>query len=287
METKDSGLNPSLREEVELISPDENYMGKSLSEWIGEYTNWLIQPNPDANNDGEVVFLRGFDFHYTSVQTFSKSVGPAFQDIEPVIMVGKESLYVDVNKPILFPIIMAIGESIDTKLDDNQTCRINYVRSIFDGYSAKSKQVTIDEKDMINNNSAMNKHHVESSEFTLNVPDAPYGSSLKDSMKLPLRTPGKRSSVVSGIFFMLRFLKKSPDSHILRFYSDGGRKSMLCDSDALYNIGVVDTMGEVISHRHYRSIIHKLNKKLESKEIEKPEYDKLKKIEDMIKRTRE
>jgi hypothetical protein len=274
MQTKDSGLNRDLEEDCELLDPNQNYMGKSFSEWIAEYTNWLIQPNPDLNNNGEVVFLRGLDFHDLNEKTATKGVGPAFQDIEPVAMVGKDSIYIPVKKPILFPIVMAIGESIDTKLDDNNACRMNYVRSIFDGYSANSNQVKVDGKNLMSDDSKMNNYHIESSEFTLNVPDVPYGSSLKDVIKMPLRTPGKRSCVVSGIFFMLKFLKRSPNSHILRFYSNSC-KTMLCDTDGLYYIKVLDTEGEVMSSRHDKILSYKLMKKLKTGEITDYEHKSL------------
>lgn len=261
--------------QYEFMPPSKNYMGKPFSDWISEYVNWIIQPNPDRNNDGEVIFLRGFDIPTTSIEQMPKTVGPNFQDLRPVVRVGYETLVVPIDKPIFFPLVMALAESLDSKLDDNELCRRNYIRRLYSTEDPWIDQIKINGAPIdLPPDMKMRDFKVESNEFMINVPDVPYGTSLKDYMNTPLRTPGKRACVASGYFFMMKFAG-SESGVVLHFKSNGERDRLLSGSDALYNIRIHKTMSQVISDRHLNEISEILENKKRTGKISEEEHDKL------------
>lgn len=268
-------FTPSISDaQYEFMPPSKNYMGKPFSDWISEYVNWIIQPNPDRNNDGEVIFLRGFDIPKTPIEHMPKTVGPNFQDLRPVVRVGYETLFVPIDKPIFFPLVMALAESIDSKLDDNELCRRNYIRRLYSTDDPSIDQIKINGAPIVlPPDMKMRDFKVESNEFMINVPDVPYGTSLKDFMNTPLRTPGKRACVASGYFFMMKFTTEN-DS-VLHFKSNGERDRLLSGSDALYNIRIHKTISQAISDRRLNEISEILESKKKAGKISEEEFDKL------------
>jgi len=41
-----------------VLQPIETFKNKRYIDWIEDWSNWFYQPNPDRNNDGDVVFCR-------------------------------------------------------------------------------------------------------------------------------------------------------------------------------------------------------------------------------------
>ena len=48
--------------EWQVVDPHANYLGLPYGEWVRNWVNWLIRPDPDQHNNGPVVYLRGLDF---------------------------------------------------------------------------------------------------------------------------------------------------------------------------------------------------------------------------------
>ena len=52
---------------IKVLKPNESYRGRNYSDWIEEWSNWLVSSSVDYNTDGHMLFLRG-NLEYESDQ---------------------------------------------------------------------------------------------------------------------------------------------------------------------------------------------------------------------------
>ena len=173
-----------------VIPPNEPFKNKRYIEWVQDWSNWFYQPNPDRNNNGDVVFLR------------SKPLGEGNYADEGIVMVGNESLEISADQRVLVPIITANYVS-----DNSESPEWMYgmVRShissgdnppVVEQLRINGDPIKLfDPKDMDFSN-----YEIETPLFMLSIPESSSGKSLKDHMEVPMQTPGLFSSVTRGYF---------------------------------------------------------------------------------------
>ena len=60
---------------IKVLKPNESYRGRNYSDWIEEWSNWLVSSSVDYNTDGHMLFLRG-NLEYESDQSGNRFVKP-------------------------------------------------------------------------------------------------------------------------------------------------------------------------------------------------------------------
>ena len=180
------------------------FKNKGYKEWVQDWSNWFYQPNPDQNNNGDVVFLRSIAF---SEGVYSK---------EPNVMVGADSLVISDNQRVLVPIITANSVFFNTERPD---IMYGYVRShILNGDNPPLlSQLKINGKQIKSKNLAegFSPYEIETPVFQIAIPDDTEGKSLKEQGDDIFDSAGLFPAVTRGYFILLQFM---PDKDQQGYY---------------------------------------------------------------------
>ena len=88
----------------------------SYSEWVMTWCNWLYSEDPDRNNGGDIIFLRG-NVNYLPVN--DSGIGPRFIDPKAIYdRTGEDGLTIFERTAILVPVIVGmliVGEYMREK----------------------------------------------------------------------------------------------------------------------------------------------------------------------------
>jgi hypothetical protein len=253
--------------EYTVIQPSQTFKNKTYVEWVEDWSNWFYQANPDRNNNGEVVFLRGMPLS-----------GGNYAG-EGVVMVGNESLEISEDQGVLIPVITA-----NYVADHSETTEWLYgtVRShIFGGdHPPFKEQLRINGKPIEDGSGEahLGKYEIETPIFMLNIPDSSYGPSLKDQMETPMQSPGFFPSATRGYFVILRL---STGEYDIECYATGATTALgQYHASLLYHIIVQESREReqvnVPPSRLSNSIIATLQDKHIKGEIDKNEFERLK-----------
>lgn len=244
--------------EYTLVNPNSLYRGKSYSDWATDWFNWYLSADADNHNSGPVVFLRSqgipksktgvsgqvdvsdtsSDSHFTDFDYPAKYVN------DPNIRVGKDRLQVFDDQAVFIPIIVAyqLGGSVAQYRDWGNMQDFTGLLIDNGDNPPAPYQLTIDNIPM----------HLEDGEektvfemidfrivtpiFTAVVPDAPYGTSIKDFVEEGSIPPGTHPVIVDGYFVMLKF---TPGSYWVHSWASTGREPRgPYFSELLYQIDV-------------------------------------------------
>jgi hypothetical protein len=232
------------------------------------------------------VFLRGIDFLDTassgsSLQTSETSVLRKGLQPNPMIMVGNNSLEISEDQAVFFPIAMSLVESGDNNISDSETSR----RSVLNTQIGRlpkpnlTDQITVNGVPIDDDNFSNEDILIESPEFTLSIPDVPFGSSLKDFLNIPLKTPGKYQCVVGGYFLLIKF---APGDYIIHFFGDFLTNAglELDHLEGLYNVRVnkIRTSSIRSTQKFTSQLLSLAKSKFDKGEIMDSEYKKLERI---------
>jgi hypothetical protein len=190
-------------------SPNERFKNKTYTEWVQLWSNWFYQSNPDHNNNGDVVFLRGLPL-----------TGGNYAD-EGVVMVGNNSLEISADQPVLIPIIMSNFVADSTQTSD---WLYGMVRSHILGgdHPPHKEQLRINGKPMHDGNpddDSLGEYDIETPVFMISIPDAPVGMSLKHQIQNPIEATGFFPSVTRGYFVMLQL--NAGENYVIESYATG------------------------------------------------------------------
>jgi hypothetical protein len=176
---------------------------------------WLVSENPDDHNNAEVIFCRGCDFP----ESGQKIGYPSY----PAMMVGDRALNILNTQYLFLPVVFTTATDIEDRAGTVQERSYVAWRDTMVGDSPPlAKQILIDGKpiDLPNQKQDLSDFLVYTRDFTLNIPNAPYGKSLRDYFDIPMTTPGNRQAMIGGYFVLFRF-EQPGTQHTLAFEARG------------------------------------------------------------------
>ena len=186
------------RNNWQVISPACNYLGLSYGQWAARWLNWLLSVDPDLNNNGPIVFLRGVDFE--------RRMGSYMN----FIRIGKERIRVSLDQAVFFPIIcLFVDEHMVPSLDDEQ----KRLSDVFDGalnadHPPQPNQTTLNGDPIVSN---LTDFFTVSPDFILHVPEASYEPSSKRTLgqlfKIPITYAGDWKAAIGGVFALMKPLQ--------------------------------------------------------------------------------
>jgi hypothetical protein len=280
--------------DYEVVEAHGTYAGKTYSEWISDWYNWFLSKDPDEHNNGPVFFLKSYPsprILKTKVEGNESSDGSYKSTFlnYPNLVVGNDSPEIFDDQAILAPVMGANMDADDPSITEEYMR--NWVRNQIDNGDnpPKSYQLTINDQPVFDDVDELLKYRVETPLFQLMVPEAEFGSSLKDFMEIPYK-PGAYNSIADGYFVLLKGL--AVKEYTIHSYSQGsnyGGKQRYF-SEYLYHIKVVSRNGRtsspslgIVPERFTNILREELRVKRSDKEIGKSEYEK---FLNAIKRTR-
>lgn len=178
--------------------PDFRFKEKGYIDWIKDYSSWFYQPNPERNNDGDVVFLRSTPLSQGNYQN------------EAMVMIGNESLEISKDQMVLVPIITATFIADE---DQNPEWLFGMARGdISNGDNPPlNNQLKINgcpiDLDGLDN---FAKFEFETPIYHVYIPDAPPGVSLKHQVEYPIEASGYFPAVTRGYFVLLQLHPDGP-----------------------------------------------------------------------------
>jgi hypothetical protein len=175
----------------EIISPRSNYLGLSYGEWARNWMNWLVSKDPDSNNNGPVVYIRGVDFakEYSLYGHF--------------IRVEKDRLRMSLDQALLCPMMACyIDVRHHTNAETHEKRLSKVFRLVINGdYPPDQKQFSIE------GNSfpiSLEEFLVVTPEFKLHVPSPTYENTLGSILDVPLIFEGDWDCVVGGYYVLIK-----------------------------------------------------------------------------------
>jgi hypothetical protein len=209
-----------------VVDPRRNYHGKPYSIWTTDWFNWHLSRDADSRNSGPVVFLRarGLPNRITGAgvspvpgvspgaDTSPDSHGANTDEYQavyandPNIRIGSDRLQIFQDQAVFVPIIVAYELSSPAEpykdwgwMQDFTGLTIDYGDN-----PPGENQLTIDGDD-ITLGIGMGDFRIATPIFPAVVPDAPFGTSIKDFLEDSPIAPGSYPALVEGYFVMLKF----------------------------------------------------------------------------------
>jgi hypothetical protein len=301
------------RGDYTVVDPQTLYRGLSYSAWTCNWLNWFLSADADRRNSGPVVFLRshGLPNKITGAGTSdlpgrvtgsgtipdSLSTDPNYPMTyvnDPNIRIGGDKLRIFEDQAVFVPIVVAYAFA--TKMDE-QYMGTSYVdlgslqefagSTIDNGDNPpEPSQLTINEEGVKIPQEKMKHHRITTPIFTAVVPDAPYGTSLKDFLEEGSIAPGNYPALVEGYFVILNEFK-APNTYWVHSWASAGREVRgPYFSELVYQIEVVkrpkcDPHGKITTMRPPRneSILKRtLSEKLRVGELTNSELNRFERI---------
>jgi len=206
--------------EIRIVLPDRIYRGKTYSDLISDWFNWLLTTDPDKHNSASVAFLRAVDIPLSGVDTedskkqdgtSESNVSDAYADDvyfprkypnNPNVMIGGDRLQIYSDQAVFVPIIVAYAESSKPYIDWGLMQEYNGTTIDNGDNPPKKDQLTINGAPVILDN--MEQFRVSTPIFTAVVPETDYGRSAKDFLEMNF-PPGQYPVMVEGYFVLIRF----------------------------------------------------------------------------------
>jgi hypothetical protein len=264
--------------DYEVISPEnsQTHVGRSYQDLAELWTQWFISDNPDAHNYSNVVFLRGVDFSESPEKTGYSG--------QPAMMVGTRSLSISCDQYLFLPVIC----TIINENDDNAKTAQERSYLVWDDTNAGDNppainQINVDEKPL----DTQGPFLAYSRDFILNVPDVPYGRSLKEYLDIPLTKTGNFQAMTGGWWLLFKFKEeahKQPKTHSVAFQAQGIRGPFgQYIASGIYTINVSPSgkqtllppaLAPIVKQNMHRALENRKQKN----ELSEDEYNKLKNV---------
>jgi hypothetical protein len=212
---------------IEYLKPNELYKGRNYSEWIEEWSNWLVSSSVDYNADGTMLFLRG-NLEYESDQSGNRFVKPG----KLLDRTGSLGVTISNDTAVFIPIMTAMFSLNDPheslQMLDEQGLRYAVRRDISEGGNLwlRYKESNDKYQSVV---PSLNIFYFETSIFTLRVSNEnPLLSKFESAFD-----PGEYQTVQGGYFVILDNLTSG--TYRLHF---GGIGRGYYYTDAVYDINV-------------------------------------------------
>jgi hypothetical protein len=187
-----------------IVKPTDNYHGKSYSELVQEFVQWLLQDEPDNQTLRDVVFLRGVD------------TSPYSSYSHRFVRIGKDALQMNEGQALMFTQTTVFLDSVHHHLEtpEKRTDYVNQLLEEADNPPSKNK-VSFDG---FNPDIDWSEYKVITPNFTVIVPE-PSNRNLGQYLDFPFNIPGPTECVCGGYFLLLKNLP--PGNHIVGFHGLG------------------------------------------------------------------
>jgi hypothetical protein len=209
-----------------VVPVNSIFKGKTYSQWIADWTNWFFMQYPDQYNSepwNDVKFLTSFPSPDTIAQLGNpgeriRYEGSEFGNI-PNIKTGENMLVMYDDQAIFFPVILAMWINSDEKDYGYMERWVKNQNSVSDD-PPPVHQFTLDNLPLLPSAEVVNHRIMSNGLFQVRIPDAPYGTSLKDFVFEPSQ-PGLYDAVCEGYFFMLKDLEARDEPYRLMSFATG------------------------------------------------------------------
>jgi hypothetical protein len=261
-------------QEVKILDPSLNYRGKSYSELTTDWFNWFLSAHADRRNSGPVVFLRSHGLPnktsgaYTSeipTELIAKGTGslpedrsteldyyPTMYINDPNVRTDGDKLQIFSDQAVFVPIIVSYKLASTPYIDWGYLQ--DYTGLLIDNGDnpPDESQLSIynkkDSKQPIKLDLDMQKFRITTPVFTAIVPDAPYGTSIKDFLEEHAVPPGTYQAMVDGYFVMVKFPnppKNESETYFVHAWASAGREPRgPYFSELLYEIEILPLVKE-------------------------------------------
>ena len=197
-----------------LVKPNENYLGLSYRGWFQKWFQWLVGPDPDSHNNGDVVFLRGIDSQLRNGKYFF------------FLRFGQDRLRISENQALFLPLVTYSADEKNEPNCDTAQKRISLVMKFmqYGDNPPANTQATINGKAImdVDKTYALKDYQFISSDFDLDVPDPSdetYDMLLGPKMDTPLVNPGISKCVVGGYALLIKDLPEG--KYLIHSYANG------------------------------------------------------------------
>ncbi len=209
-----------------VVPVTDSYKVKTYSQWIADWANWFYMQYPDQYNSepwNDVKFLTSFPSPDKIAQMGKpgekvRYEGSEFRNI-PNIKIGDNKLVMYEDQAIFFPVILATWVNSDEKDYGYMERWVKNQNSVSDD-PPPVHQFTLDNLPLLPSEKVINHRIMSNGIFQLNIPDAPYGTSLKDFVLEP-SLPGWYGAICEGYFFLITDLKAKDTPYLLTSFATG------------------------------------------------------------------
>jgi hypothetical protein len=200
--------------DYKILGPTELYEGRSYSDLLSEFWNWIFSIDCDRTNIGDVVFLRGVTFPKDLKELHYRYSN------EPVVMIGENKLVISTDQAIFFNCYTTMSESLDQNIPNTSTARRNdVVISLNHAGVPSEEQISIDGSQIVlPSGLKLADFRTVTNDFILNVPDPSSGTTLGPYFETIL-SPGDHPSVAGGYCLLIQF--NTPGTHYIHSIGKG------------------------------------------------------------------
>lgn len=205
---------PVTKSSWKLVKPCESYLGLSYSSWVQKWFQWLVGPDPDSHNNGDVVFLRGIDSTLRNGRYFF------------YLKFGQNRLRISENQALFLPLVSYSADEKNEPNCDTAQKRLTLVMRLmqYGDNPPKNNQATINGKPItdLDDSYTLKDYQFISSDFDLDVPDPTdesYGTLLGPKMDTPLINPGISKCVVGAYAMIIKGLQQG--RYLINSYANG------------------------------------------------------------------
>ncbi len=221
---------------VDIVSPNENFRGRSYGEWASEWLKWVVSSDPDTySKDDPIIFLRA-NIDYMTVE--GREDGYRENTTTHYDRTADRGIEIYEETAIFYPVVEANfltgckNPEVKTKvLQTEEELRYYARKDIDSGWEIGSSITLINERPrpVVND---LKDFRAESQLFRIVVP---HNSSLKDKMEEELR-PGIFDAVTDGYWILIRKLLAADRPYRIYFEA---RKGDYYHYSATYDIFVL------------------------------------------------
>lgn len=185
---------------VKLLEGNDRVGGRTVSELITEWWNWIVSSRIDDDQKGDVYFLRA---------------NPKFDESKDArVFTFDSSAAVHKNQAILFP---AMSTMIDKDTFPNEGDHEKRIKKAKEDNNdpQTSFTCTIDNRDILGGNDK-DKIRMSSKEFELDATDE-----CQVRIDDPIRRGGARPAATDGYFLCIKELPPHKDPYVIKIDSKG------------------------------------------------------------------
>lgn len=184
----------------QLVPRDGSFGGFGYQALITDWMNWLIMDDPDDNNDGVVVYLRGIDF---------RRVSGSYSNF---IRTGTERFVIGLDQAVFWPIIMYFVDAKHHERAENAHKRLLHVTNLLNngrqpGINDALISFNNGNPQPINAGGYADFRFISDTETDLDVHGQDYDSpkNLCPNLDVPLKHSGNSKCRVAGYFLLVSF----------------------------------------------------------------------------------
>jgi hypothetical protein len=224
--------NQDSKRGYKIIDPGMLYRGKGYAQWACDWFNWFVSANADKRNSGPVAYLRSQGIPRSvedgsqssidrSTQYSADPSSPKQYANEPNIRIGGDRLQIFEDQAVFWPILVGFWVGAEPYADFGYMQDYTGVVIDHGDNPPDYDQIKINKDDVVlPQDLEMTDFRIMSSVFPAVIPEAEYGTSVKDFLEMS-HPPGHYPALVEGYFLMLQF---KPGDHYVHSRASSPRE---------------------------------------------------------------